>query len=531
MNSPLPMSADRPAQPHAVPSPARAAISAEVALLPRAAAPPARIWPISWEDRGARDLRWAAAALAALIALCIASQMAWPLATLTRHISLNNNEGWNAYWSARALAGQPLYTGAASPITNNYPPLSFYIVGWPGRAIGDLVLAGRIISLLALGGCTILVGSIAARFAPGSKWPWAAAATFLMFAVSMARRYVASDDPQWLAEAEQLVGLWILVAHAGQRPAALRIVAACLTILFAGLIKHNQLALPIAITVAFAIHDRRALAIWLATSSIAVAAALLALHHIYGAPFLDQVLFHQREMKAAYLLPALASLAFLLPTAVILVAYVPRLRGWGEDARLTLVALFAPLAILLGLFERAGAGVSQNAHFDALLAIMILLGIVLARRTQRGLSVATKLALLTVAVTPVAANDIASLPHRMSDWREIERTDEGWREAIRFLATRPGPIACERPALCYWSGKPYALDMFNYGQKLFLSGDPARLEQGIVRREFSAFVINRDSRYRKADGRLPDRFYKLINANYRVERVLPDDIYIMVPAT
>jgi len=531
MTSTLPTSADRFRQPHADPtSPAHGAIAAEVAIAGSVAAPPARIWPSGWEDRGERDLRWAATALAALICFCIAIQMAWPLAALGRHISLNNNEGWNAYWSARALAGQPLYTGEASSITNNYPPLSFYIVGWPGYVIGDLVLAGRLISLIALGGCTILVGAIAARFAPGSKWPWAAAAAFLMFAVSMARRYVASDDPQWLAEAVQLLGLWVLVSQAQRRATAPRIIVACLTILFAGLIKHNQVALPLAITIAFAIHDRRALAIWLATASVAVAAALLVLHHIYGPAFLDQVLFHQREMKASYLLSALTSLAFLLPAGLILFAYVPRLGGWGNDMWLTLLALFAPLAILLGLFERAGAGVSQNAHFDALLSIMILLGIILAGGLRQRLSVATKLALLTLAVAPVAANDLASLPHRVRDWREMERTDEGWREAIAFLASRPGPVACERPALCYWSGKPYDVDMFNYGQKLRLSGDPAQLKQRIIHREFSAIAINRDSRYKAGDGRLPNSFYKLINANYRVERVLPDDIYIMVPA-
>jgi len=44
----------------------------------------------------------------------------------------------------------PLYPSADQLITNNYPPLSFYIVGLVGRVVGDPVLAGRLVSLVAV---------------------------------------------------------------------------------------------------------------------------------------------------------------------------------------------------------------------------------------------------------------------------------------------------------------------------------------------------------------------------------------------
>jgi len=484
--------------------------------------------PLDWVRDTSKGAR-ATAALAALILFCIAVQMASPLVGITHHISVNNNEGWNAYWSTRALAGQPIYTDADSPITNNYTPLSFYIVGWFGRAIGDMVLAGRLFSLAGLLGCTWLVGVIATRVGKPTRWAWAGAAAFLLIAVTMAYRYVATDDPQWMAEALQLVGLLVLVARGPSAPSRERVVAACLILLLAGLIKHNQVALPIAITIGLAIHDRQALARWLGAGALGLAGTLTLLHTLYGPAFVDQVAFHQRVLHLSYLGPALISLSFLLPAAIIIGVYLPRIRGWKSDFRLTILAWFAVLAVVLGIFERFGAGVSQNAHFDAVIAIAILLGITLSSFSRRHLSTVTRLALMTLVVAPAAGKDLVTVPRRIADWRDMNRTDEAWRDAVRFLAERPGPIACEMPTLCYWSGKDYALDFSNYGQKLRRHGDPWNLQNRIEHHYFSALAIVRDDRYDRGDARLPDNFYKLINAHYRVERVLPDHIYIMVP--
>jgi hypothetical protein len=531
MNSPLPLSTDSlrfPPREIDLPT-ENAGIAAGIAI-PIGAGPPAWRGPLVPAGDSALARRWAAVGIAGLILFCIAVQTIGPMGTLTRHISLNNNEGWNAYWSTRALAGQPIYTGAASPLTNNYPPLSFYIVGWLGRAIGDLVLAGRLLSLAGLGASAALVGLIGARLGKDARWAWASAATFLLIAVTMAPRFVASDDPQWSAEAIQLGGLWVLISARTTKPTYGRLVGASLLLLVAGLIKHNQIALPLAITVALAIHDRRGLAVWLAAGVASVAAALGTLHWIYGPAFIDEVMFHQRVLNLRYIWGALISLSFLVPAVGIAIFYLPRLRGWKRDFRLTALICFAGLAIVLGIFERFGAGVSQNAQFDALIAVMILFGVVLCGVPRAYLSSTMRLALLTLAVAPAAAKDLANAPHRIRDWRELNRTDEAWREAIGFLASRPGPIACERPALCYWTGKPYALDFFNYGQKLRLSGDAWDLRDRIAKREFSAIVIIRDERYDQGDARLPTSFYALINANYRVERVLPDNLYVMVPA-
>src|SRR5689334_17460647 len=73
-----------------------------------------------------------------------------PTYALFRWIPNGYNEGWNAYWADAAWRGRALYPAVDSPISDNYPPLSFYIVGALGRLIGDNVFAGRLLALLSL---------------------------------------------------------------------------------------------------------------------------------------------------------------------------------------------------------------------------------------------------------------------------------------------------------------------------------------------------------------------------------------------
>lgn len=491
------------------------------------ALPDGRTGRIERRHGGEQIQQWLLAALALALAALIAIQYSWPLAALFRHVSWNNNEGWNAYWTARALAGLPLYTDAASPISNNYPPLSFYIVGTFGRAIGDPIVAGRLICLVSLLAVTAMIERIIARF--GGAWPWrlATAATFLLIIAGVAQRYVAADDPQWMAEAIMVAGLLLLIRADGAMPDRRQIIGACLLMLTSGLIKHNQVALPLAVTIWLALYDRRALAVWLLTAAAAGGAAVAALALLYGAPFFDQVLGHQRIMDLHLMGGAIHSMSYQLPMLLLAIAL-----AWTRtrDPRLVLLLIFAPLAIGIGIFERLGVGVSQNAHFDSAIALAIVAGIVLSRGHAGFASPWLRLAALTVMIAPIGIRVARAAPKTLHEAAVMPQTDVRWRAAITLLADSRGPVACERPALCYWSGKPYALDASNYGQKLRKGHDPIGLRGMIERRELAAFVEIRDDRYQKQRGRFPADVYRMIDSRYRVATVLPDDLYVLVPA-
>ena len=91
------------------------------------------------------------------------------LAIIGLHVPLDPNEGWNAYLAAAAMAGHA-YPDAHGYVVNNYPPLSFYLVGVAGRIVGDNIIAGRIVSLIAF------LGVAAGIFRPRASW---AAARFM----------------------------------------------------------------------------------------------------------------------------------------------------------------------------------------------------------------------------------------------------------------------------------------------------------------------------------------------------------------
>src|SRR5260370_38331844 len=78
----------------------------------------------------------------ALIAILSVSRI-W---LIPAHFSSDPNEGWNAFQAARAIGTGPLYSVPQALTGNNYPPLSFYLVGWAGGLLGGPIGAGRVFS-------------------------------------------------------------------------------------------------------------------------------------------------------------------------------------------------------------------------------------------------------------------------------------------------------------------------------------------------------------------------------------------------
>src|SRR5258706_11917705 len=60
----------------------------------------------------------------------------------TLFIPINYNEGWNAFHAEAAAAGGRLYYPADALVTNNYPPLSFLIVGALTNIVSGAVFPG-----------------------------------------------------------------------------------------------------------------------------------------------------------------------------------------------------------------------------------------------------------------------------------------------------------------------------------------------------------------------------------------------------
>ena len=142
-------------------------------------------------------LVWAAIVALALVA---APLLARDLLAITHQIALDPNEGWNAAHALRWLAGGPLYPSRDGWMINNYPPLSFYIVGTLTRLTHDAVIAGRLLAALSF---LAVCGLIPAVLRLSGATPRAALLAMLVFAATLliASNYVAMDDPQMLGHA------------------------------------------------------------------------------------------------------------------------------------------------------------------------------------------------------------------------------------------------------------------------------------------------------------------------------------------
>src|ERR1700761_6927210 len=96
-------------------------------------------------------------ALVMVLAVVAAYFLIWPIWRAQFLVEIWFTEAWNAYYQAAAATGAKLYPSADQLIVNNYPPLSFYVIGALGKLTGSSLLAGRALSIVALLGVGIEV--------------------------------------------------------------------------------------------------------------------------------------------------------------------------------------------------------------------------------------------------------------------------------------------------------------------------------------------------------------------------------------
>ncbi len=446
-----------------------------------------------------------------MLILCLATGRFW---WLPARASLNINEGWNALHALDAWGAGPLYPAPDALTANNYPPLSFYFVGALGRALGDNVVAGRLLAVLMQGATTGAVAMLAVRLTERRA---AAPATVLfgLWSVTLLRDYLAMNDPQWLGEALMSWALVLLVPRAGARSGAPAILAAALLTVASGLVKHNLLALPFAATLWLWLTDRRAFAIWAVTGVLLAGAAVALLHAVWGSTIFADVLAPARSYSVARM--AAKGGPLLLAAVPALIACRPLVAACRTDRRLLLPILMLTVAVPIGVIQRAGSGVAANAFFETVIAIAVATGCAIALRPDRARAAALLTALPALCLVPVAARQ---------GWTELTGRDARvrfWRPIIARIADAPGPVACDDQAVCYWAGRRSALDFFALKQRL-LTGEGQALGPALAAHRFALIEMRGDN-----PGWQENRLIPAIRARYRTS-YCANGIELLTPA-
>src|SRR5438046_2225132 len=92
----------------------------------------------------------------------------WPISRIPVHYAIDYNEGLSSYRVQGAVSGPPLYGTRPTFVYNDYPSLSFHLIGWLARTADDVNLTGRWASLLAY----LLIAGFAAMIVQRLSGSW-----------------------------------------------------------------------------------------------------------------------------------------------------------------------------------------------------------------------------------------------------------------------------------------------------------------------------------------------------------------------
>lgn len=400
-------------------------------------------------------LIWSIAFLAALF-------LVWPVWRAFFPMEIWGNEGWNAYHADAAMRGAAqLYPPSDGLIANNYPPLSYYVMGWLGLLFGDPLYVGRAVSILSTLAIGVAAAAVVRQFAGSIVGAMLAGFWFVATLARFFEFYVGMNEPQLFGLAVMSAGFaWFWKRRAEGRA----VEPAVLVMVLAGFIKHNFIALPLVALLSLWLDNWR-LGLRATVIGAAASALGLAICAVMFAPhFIPDMLF-PRTTHLARALSTLGRLQFILPAMVLWGIW-----AWHERrtkaARFT--ALLIAIAFVLCLVQKSGAGVDENAQFELIFATAVGIGIaydgLLRDPLRSGWSphviTAVVLGILIVRLLISSRLEFAYVLFS-PQYRALaaEHAAVTRAEAARTAAI-PGPVACSNLVVCRMAGKPFVYDHF-----------------------------------------------------------------------
>jgi ABC-type multidrug transport system fused ATPase/permease subunit len=175
-----------------------------------------------------------------------------------------------------------------------------------------------------------------------------------------------------------------------------------------------------------------------------------------------------------------------------------------------------------GLILSGGFGVDVNVFLDFAIATAIGIGL-LQNATLRAVGnqpgrwqTAVSLAVwIAVALTPF----VLASQQGFQKTKEIFNTltNNPQRADVAYIKTKPGPAICENPALCYWAGKDFGVDVNNL--KILTFGQP-QVEKELIAQLTSCFYaviqVSTDDWDDDEDGRFTAAIIGILKKDYTI---------------
>ena len=323
--------------------------------------------------------------------------------------------------------------------------------------------------------------------------------------LAAADAYVGTDDPQILAQAFFMAGLFVYL-RGGRRGWALD--ASALLFVVGGNIKHNLIEFPLAVLLDLLIAAPRSALRFAATGGLLAALSILLTRQIDGAAYVSSML-----APRAYSFMDGVTTMLLLPTyspLPVLMALSAAWTCWKAPERRVL-ALLLGCALVVNTFFCGGSGVDINGSFGSMLAMVLLCGVFsnwvprgsLLRHgnpwTLTGLrtpAVVFSILFLSLAV-PMIHSGNARTDEAFAANRE---TAQRFSAEVTYLRQQPGPALCESMLRCAYAGKPYLYDPFNATR--FIS--QGKLDASVIIDQIKNHNYGAIQMYNSADSKLAD---------------------------
>jgi hypothetical protein len=408
----------------------------------------------------------------------------------------NYNEGWNIFNTERIINHERIYDDNYWRV-NNYPIGSFLIIAVINLLVHDLLLSGRIVALASFAVIGILAAAATRSFGGGRADAAFGGGCALGFCYLVAPAWIMVDDPQTLGEA---VMLGALVAYISRPSGRLNLLSTAVLAVLGCFIKHNLLAIPLAITIDLMIRSPRRLLFWLVCCAALTIAFLGLTQIVAGGDFYDHLLspriftwygvrYHLMKYLRLFKFPLVAILLF---SPLVFTERRMVLALWGITS--------VVVASILSGFE----GASYNMFQDAAVFLGVAAGVafyvvrtrlVEGRHCRRLAGVAFGVVPLVVS-QPILARSAGAFSQlfHAADLMEFNRRSEAiFLAEAKYISERPGPAICESLLLCYVAGKAFTLDPFNSRQYI-LAGrlDPNDLIRRIAAQEFAVIQLRAD---------------------------------------
>jgi hypothetical protein len=412
-----------------------------------------------------RLLQWLLYAIAILA-------FAWPAYRAFFKIEIVDNEGWNAYFADAAMGKMPLYPSASQLITNNYPPISFYVVGLGGRLVGDPVLAGRLLSLISVIAIATAI-ALSVRRLGGTQTAAAISGAFYIAMMSrFFRTYVGMNEPELFSHAIMAFGF---LAFLGARSRDRGYVMPVVVMVFAGFVKHNIIAMPLTAFAWLGMNRRREALKCLCVAAVVIVTGVAICYVSFGRDFFLNI-FAPRHYSLKKAIRSYKDLQWVLVGLVVCVC-----NGFvrWRDQSVRLCSLLIAIALAAFFLQRTGEGVWTNAQFDLVIAIAIGLGLAytqvplwpLARRFSP--AVAQAILLLVVCARLLVPKELQPI-RMLVDRRfknEIAIREHAMADSVERVRRTPGDVLCPL-LISYWAGKPFVVDHFNAEQRMLAGALP-----------------------------------------------------------